>query len=84
VGDYLFSSLQPRVRYGGIVNTRLTWEKTRDWNIGFDSHFLDGYFLNLEYYNRHNYDILDTRIASLPKSFGGSMPPENYGIVDAN
>jgi hypothetical protein len=62
----------------------LTWEKTRDWNIGFDSRFLNGYSLNLEYYNRHNYDILDSRIASLPRSFGGSMPPENYGIVDAH
>jgi hypothetical protein len=66
------------------VNRVLTWEKTRDWNIGFDSRFLGGYFLNLEYYNRHNYDILDSRIASLPRSFGGSMPPENYGIVDAH
>jgi TonB-linked SusC/RagA family outer membrane protein len=84
VGSYLFSSLEPRVRYGGIVNRVLTWEKTRDWNIGFDSRFLGGYFLNLEYYNRHNYDILDSRIASLPRSFGGSMPPENYGIVDAH
>jgi TonB-linked SusC/RagA family outer membrane protein len=84
VGSYLFSSLEPQVRYGGIVNRRLTWEKTRDWNLGFDSRFLDGYFLNLEYYNRHNYDILDSRIASLPRSFGGSMPPENYGIVDAH
>jgi TonB-linked SusC/RagA family outer membrane protein len=84
VGNYLFSSLEPQVRYGGIVNRVLTWEKTRDWNIGLDSRFLNGYFLNLEYYNRHNYDILDSRIASLPRSFGGSMPPENYGIVDAN
>jgi hypothetical protein len=33
---------------------------------------------------RHNYDILDSRIVSLPASFGGSMPPENYGIVDAH
>jgi hypothetical protein len=84
VGSYLFSALEPQVRYGGIVNRVLTWEKTRDWNIGFDSRFLGGYFLNLEYYNRHNYDILDSRIASLPRSFGGSMPPENYGIVDAH
>jgi TonB-linked SusC/RagA family outer membrane protein len=83
-GSYLFSSLEPRVRYGGIVNEKLTWEKTRDWNIGFDSRFLNGYSLNLEYYNRHNYDILDSRIVSLPRSFGGSMPPENYGIVDAH
>jgi TonB-linked SusC/RagA family outer membrane protein len=84
VGSYLFSALEPRVRYSGIVNRVLTWEKTRDWNIGFDSRFLGGYSLNLEYYNRHNYDILDSRIASLPRSFGGSMPPENYGIVDAH
>jgi TonB-linked SusC/RagA family outer membrane protein len=84
VGSYLLSSLQPMVRYGGIANKVLTWEKTREWNIGFDSKFLKGCMLNMDYYFKHNYDILDTRIVSLPISFGGSMPPENYGIVDAH
>jgi len=83
-GDYLLgTSAQPRVRYNGIVNPNLTWEKTREFNLGLDTRFLKGFNFNAEYYKRHNYDILDSRIASLPNSFGGTMPPENYGIVDA-
>ncbi len=77
-------SMVPRVTYSGIINEKLTWEKTNEINIGLDSHFLGGVIFNMEYYYRHNYDILDSRIASLPASFGGSMPPVNYGIVDGN
>ncbi len=77
-------SYLPRVRYNGIVNAELTWEKTSEFNIGFDSRFLEGIIFNAEYYRRHNYDILDSRIVSLPASFGGSMPPVNYGVVDGH
>ncbi|MEX2594171.1 MAG: TonB-dependent receptor [Anditalea sp.] len=84
-GDYLFGTTpQPRVRYNGIVNEKLTWEKTREWNIGLDTRLFNRFLFTAEYFKRHNYDILDARIASFPVSFGGSMPPENYGIVDAN
>jgi TonB-linked SusC/RagA family outer membrane protein len=84
-GDYLLgTAAQPRVRYNGIVNPNLTWEKTSEFNIGLDARFLKGFNFSGEYYNRHNYDILDSRIASLPNSFGGTMPPENYGVVDAH
>ncbi|MFA5818781.1 MAG: TonB-dependent receptor [Bacteroidales bacterium] len=84
-GDYLFgTTAQPRVMYDGIVNKELTWEKTSELNIGLDSRLFKGFLFNAEYYYRHNYDILDTRIASSPVSFGGSLPPVNYGIVDAH
>jgi len=83
-GSYMMgTSMVPRVVYNGIVNGKLTWEKTSEFNIGLDSRILDGLIFNLEYYHRHNYDILDSRIVSLPASFGGSMPPVNYGIVNA-
>jgi TonB-linked SusC/RagA family outer membrane protein len=78
------TTMAPTVLYNGIVNEKLTWEKTREFNIGLDSRFLNGVILNFEYYQRHNYDILDSRIASLPASFGGTMPPVNYGIVDGH
>ena len=84
-GDYLFGTTpQPRVGYNGIVNPKLTWEKTRELNLGIDAQLFDNFSLSAEYFKRHNYDILDTRIASLPGSFGGSMPPENYGVVDGH
>jgi hypothetical protein len=75
-------TMVPRVQYDGIVNEKLTWEKTSEFNVGIDSRVMEGIIFNLEYYYRHNYDILDSRIVSLPASFGGSMPPVNYGIVD--
>ncbi len=84
-GNYMIgTSMAPTVQYSGIVNEKLTWEKSREFNIGVDSRFWDGAILNFEYFRRHNYDILDSRIVSLPASFGGSMPPVNYGIVDGH
>jgi TonB-linked SusC/RagA family outer membrane protein len=81
-GDYLFGTTpQPRVGYNGITNKKLTWEKTSEVNLGLDVRFWENFMFAAEYYRRNNYDILDSRIASLPVSFGGSMPPENYGKV---
>jgi TonB-linked SusC/RagA family outer membrane protein len=82
-GSFMIGTvMQPRVAYNGIVNDKLTWEKTSEYNIGLDSRFLGGVVFNFEYFHRHNYDILDSRIVSLPAEFGGTMPPVNYGIVD--
>jgi len=70
--------------YDGIVNGTLNWEKTREFNVGLDTRFLKSFIFNMDYYSRHNYDILDSRIVSLPASFGGAMPPVNYGIVNGH
>lgn len=84
-GNYVFGTTpMPTVSFNGIVNSKLTWEKTREVNIGLDTRLFSGFSFSAEYFKRHNYDILDSRIASFPNSFGGSMPPENYGIVDAH
>lgn len=80
---YIGEASLPRVTYSGIVNANLTWEKSREINLGIDTRFLKRFLFNAEYYSRRNYDILDSRIVSLPTEFGGSMPPVNYGIVDA-
>lgn len=84
-GSYMMgSSIVPRVKFDGIINEKLTWEQTSEYNIGFDSRLFNGVILNFEYYNRHNFDILGSRIASLPSSYGGKMPPVNYGVVDGH
>jgi hypothetical protein len=36
-----------------------------------------------DFWKRHTYDILGSRILVLPSEFGGSLPAENYGIVDS-
>lgn len=84
-GNYLFGTTpHPLLQYDGIINPDLTWEKTRALNIGIDAHLLKGVLFTAEYYRGHNYDILDARTISLPLSFGGVLPPVNYGIVNTN
>jgi hypothetical protein len=36
------TTMLPRVVYNGIVNEKLTWEKTSELNIGLDSRFMSG------------------------------------------
>ncbi|AOW10556.1 SusC/RagA family TonB-linked outer membrane protein [Flavobacterium gilvum] len=73
----------PGVRYGSIVNPNLTWEKTKDYNVGIDIDFLKHWNTTFEYYWRDTYDILAPRIASVPTSFSRTLPQENYGEIKA-
>jgi len=73
----------PRVNYGGIPNPELTWEKSNTWNLGMDMTVLKNISFSAEFWKRHTYDILGNRILAIPAEFGGSLPKENYGIVDA-
>ncbi|WP_164126789.1 SusC/RagA family TonB-linked outer membrane protein [Sphingobacterium luzhongxinii] len=68
---------------GALPNYAITWEKTRITNAGLDFSFLRGNLSgSLEYFQKHTYDILGTRIASIPNTFGATLPRENYGVVD--
>ncbi|MFC0183405.1 hypothetical protein ACFFJX_12890 [Pseudarcicella hirudinis] len=40
--------------------------------------------MTLEYWQRHTYDILGRRVLAVPSEFGGSLPAENYGIMNSN
>lgn len=71
------------VKYGSIVNPNITWEKTRSYNFGLDFDFLKHFNAVLEYYIQDTYDILGSRSASVPTSFSGTLPAENYGEVKA-
>ncbi len=39
--------------------------------------------LKLDVFYRHTYDILETKIRSIPTTFGASLPDENYAEVNA-
>ena len=67
--------------YGGIVNPDVTWEKSKTINLGIDASFLENFSLTAEYYTKNTFDILGSRIQSIPTTFGGNLPPENYGEV---
>ncbi|MDR0866138.1 MAG: TonB-dependent receptor, partial [Candidatus Symbiothrix sp.] len=65
-------------------NPEITWEKALTYNAGIDANFLDNKLsFSVEGFKKHTYDILGSRIASMPTTFGASMPQENYAIIDA-
>lgn len=69
--------------YGKVVNPDMTWEKSFSFDLGVDMNFLDHWDLSLDYWYRNTYDILDTRVISLPTTFSQELPAENYGEVHA-
>lgn len=80
---YFGDALQKGIQYSGIVNPMVTWEKSQSINVGVDTRFLEKFSVSAEYWNKYTYDILGDRLISLPTSFGGKMPPENYGKARA-
>lgn len=69
--------------YGKVVNPDMTWEKSLSFDLGADVSFLDHWDLSFDYWYRNTYDILDTRVISLPTTFSQELPAENYGEVHA-
>lgn len=71
------------VKYGSIVNPNITWEKTKSYNFGVEVDFLKHWTATVEYWMQDTYDILGSRNASVPTSFSGTLPAENYGEIKA-
>ncbi|MGN6494360.1 MAG: TonB-dependent receptor [Agriterribacter sp.] len=83
-GGFYFGERQVKgIQHGGIVNPYLTWEKSKSYNFGANISFLNNFTFSADYWFRNTYNILGARIQSVPVSFGGSMPAENYGKVDS-
>lgn len=72
----------PRLAYGGIPNTSLTWEKAHTFNLGIDLQLYRNLNLTAELWKRHTFDILGPRTLVLPSEFGGSLPYTNYGVMN--
>ncbi len=81
---YFGNALQPVIAYGGVVNPNLTWEKSSSTNFGFDLATTFNLTMSLNYWNRNTYDILGSRIVSIPTTFGGVLPSVNYGRVKSS
>ncbi len=76
-------SINPGIKFGGVINPAITWEKALSYNIGTDIYFLNHFNLTVDAWYRNTYDILGERTLSIPTSFGFTMPNENYGEVHA-
>ncbi len=65
-----------------IPNPEVTWEVANQFNIGFNTAFLDNRMtLEADYFHNLRTNILWRRNASVPSSAGLSLPPENIGEV---
>jgi TonB-linked SusC/RagA family outer membrane protein len=77
------SGLSTGVQAGAVPNPDITWEKSASYNGGLDATFLDSKLvLGADVFYRHTYDILGSRLAARPTTFGASMPQENYATID--
>ena len=66
-------------------NDELSWEKSANFNIGFDATFLRNRNLNIsfDWFNRRTYDML--LAPQIPSTFGatsGSVPMQNLGEME--
>jgi TonB-linked SusC/RagA family outer membrane protein len=65
-----------------IPNPEVTWEVANQFNIGFNSAFLNNQMtFEADYFNNLRTNILWQRDASVPTSTGIDLPPENIGEV---
>jgi TonB-linked SusC/RagA family outer membrane protein len=73
------------LKAGVIANPEITWEKSLTYDGGLDLAFLNNRLTaSMSVFYKHTYDVLGSRIKILPVSFGGSMPAENYGVVNSH
>ena len=80
----IWNSATSGLELGSLVNRDITWEKSASYNVGIDSRFLNNKMdLKLDFFYRHTYDILGSKIESIPSTFGASLPDENYQVIDA-
>ena len=62
----------------GLPNTNITWETMTLSNIGLDVSVLKGkIYTEIDVFKRLREDMLGSRIAALPSTFGASLPDEN-------
>ena len=64
-----------------IANPNLTWEKKKEWNIGFEAQLFRNLSLKFDYFNQLRYDILTQPQNLMPQFAGVLLPQWNVGEV---
>ncbi|HDJ33562.1 MAG TPA: TonB-dependent receptor [Bacteroidetes bacterium] len=85
-GDYIFSPSQevlPGIGTTGMANPDATWATSTMYNAGLEGSFWDQklFFEVNGFYNLKE-DILATRAAAIPNTFGAGLPEENLNSKD--
>ncbi len=80
---YVFGGNTPAVAstISALANTTLSWETTKEWNLGVDFGFLDGRINGtVDLYTRRTNNILMNRVMSRMNGFDSAI--DNVGVVD--
>ena len=67
-----------------VPNPEITWERALIKDLGFDGTFGQRKFhFTVDFWYKHQYDMLDAPTASVPNTFGGTIANFNYGIMNS-
>ena len=81
----IFSTPTTGLTPGRIVNPNITWEKSKTYDVGVDSRFWQNRMtFTVDLFRRNTYDILGSRQASTPDTFGATLPDENYEAINTH
>lgn len=71
------------IKTDGLVNPDVTWETMSTSNLGLDVSMWQGKLgMEFDYFYRLRDDILARRTATLPNTFGATLPQENLNAID--
>jgi len=79
-GKYLFDAGSPTIGLysSGLSNENLTWYTSRTANVGLDAGFFKGkLYFEADVFQRYRTGLMATRVATIPYSYGVSLPQEN-------
>ncbi|MBS1660460.1 MAG: SusC/RagA family TonB-linked outer membrane protein [Bacteroidetes bacterium] len=83
---YLFgnSNFTNGLNSTSIANSQITWERAFFKDLGFDGTFANRKFnFTLDYWNKHQYDMLEAPTASVPNVLGATVANQNHGILNS-
>lgn len=76
-GDQTYQSTLQSI---GLANTAITWESMNIYNLGTDMNLWHGLLgVELDAFYRLRTGLLEDRMASIPSTFGATLPKENLG-----
>lgn len=82
-GSVIGGNYQSGITDTGMANPNITWETATNMDFGLDFGILGGKLSGeLTYFYKKTRDILLPRSASVPQTFGATLPDENIGKVD--
>jgi TonB-linked SusC/RagA family outer membrane protein len=80
---YFGSGPEQSLTATGLANPNLTWEKIKIYNAGFEFSVLKRQLYGeADVFYRTRNGIPETRLASLPSTFGSNLPPENINSLN--